>query len=128
MELYSKSKGARIDGLIRFLVIRRTADTNLKKEAEDLKKYFDTFLKIDFKKLVSSNKAPVSDRFLFSRYEVYQVASKKENTADQELRLIVLGDKDWYVFAFLLTPSDVDNFYTWACNTRAFDMIVKKLR
>ena len=128
MQLYSKGKNDRIDGLVRFVVIKRNADTSLKAETADLKKYFTDFLSLDFKKLVSSDKAPVTDRFIFSRYEVYQAASKKENTAEQEIHLVVLGDKDWYIFGFLLTPTETDNFYTWACNTQAFNMIIKSLR
>ncbi len=129
MQLYSKGEGGHIQGLIRFVVVKRSADTSLKKEVEDLKKYFDGVLKLDFKKLVSSDKAPTSSRFLFSRYEVYQVASKKEESpSNQEIRLVALGDKDWYVFAFLLTPADSENFYTWASNTQSFDMIVKSLK
>ncbi len=128
MQLHSETKGSRIDGLIRFVVVKRDRQTSLKKETEKLKKYFNDFLKIEVKKLVSSNSAPAYNRFLFSRYEIYQVSPLKEDASDQELRLVVLGDKNWYIFMFLLSPSEKENLYTWACNTRAFDVIVKKLK
>ena len=128
MQLYNQNKGNRVDGLIRFQVIKRSTDTSLKKETDDLKKFIDGFLGIDFKKLVSSDKAPVSNRFIFSRYEIYQVSSKKENTIDQELRLVVLGDQNWYILVFLLTPTANVDFNTWAVNLQDFDMIVKDFR
>jgi hypothetical protein len=128
MQLYNQSKGARVDGLIRFQVAKRSTDTNLNKEIGDLKSFIDNFLGIECKKLISSDKAPVADRFIFSRYEVYQVASKQENAIDQELRLVVLGDHDWYIFAFLLTPSENVDFPTWANNVQDFDMIVRDFR
>jgi hypothetical protein len=129
MQLYNKGLGGRLDGMVRFLVIKRGPDTSLKKETDELKKYFNDFLGITFTKLTSSDKAPVkSNRFVFSRFEIYQISQKKANTSGQELRLVVVGDKNWYVFGFLMTPSDSDSFYTWASNTRTFDMIIKSLR
>lgn len=128
MQLYNQNGGDRIDGFIRFVVVKRSADTSFNKETDELKTFFDQTLGIDFKKLVSSDKAPVSKRFIFSRYEVYQVASKKENTIEQELRFVALGDKDWYIFAFLLSPSETVDFSTWATNIADFDMIIKGFR
>lgn len=129
MQLYSKDQNDQINGLIRFVIIRRHGDTTLRKEADEIKKFFETFLNLEFKKLVSSDKpATTPSRFLFSRYEIYQVQPKKENALNQEVRLVTFGDKEWYIFAFVLTPPETDNFYVWACNTRAFDMIVQSLR
>jgi hypothetical protein len=128
MQLYNKGLGGRLDGMIRFLVIKRGADTTLKKETDELKKYFSDFLGVTFTKLVSSDKAPVKSRFLFSRFEVYQVTQKKANTSGQELRLAVVGDKNWYVFGFLMTPSEADSFPTWANNIQSFEMVVRSLR
>jgi hypothetical protein len=128
MQLYSKQKNDLVDGLVRFVVARRSDENSLKKEALAVRKHITEFLGLDIKKLISSDKLPASNRFLFSRYEVYQVTPRKEGASSQELRLAVLGDKDWYVFVFLLSPSDNDDFYTWACNTQAFDIIVKSLR
>lgn len=128
MQLFSQATGDQVTGMIRFIATKRNADTSFRKEVNKLRAYFDGFLNLDFKKLVSSDKMQnAPSRFLFSRYEVYQVAAKKENAAIQELRLIALGDKDWYIFIFLLSPSDTENFYTWATNTQAFDIITRKL-
>jgi len=129
MQLYNHGSGEQVNGMIRFVAVRRTANTDFKKEINTMKTYFDGFLGLEFKRLVSSSTlSGVPPRFVFSRYETYQVKSKKENTVSQELRLVALGDKDWYIFIFMLSPSDTENFYLWACNTQAFDIILRKLR
>jgi len=120
---------SQILGLTRIVVVKRIPGTSLKKEAADIKNFVEGVLGLELKNLVPFDKPPVfSKRFLFSRYEVYQVVSKKGNAMSQELRFVALGDKNWYVFALLLTPSDNENFYAWAVNTKDFDMIVKDFR
>ncbi|MCE9508189.1 MAG: hypothetical protein K8R48_07770 [Alphaproteobacteria bacterium] len=127
-QIYSESPNKKVEGLISFMAIRRTPATSFENEIKNLKNYFETTVDIKFKKLLSSDKAPASGRFLFSRYETYLTGSIKGNAADRELRLAALGDKDWYIFVFLLTPPESDNFYTWASNVATFDLIVKSLR
>lgn len=139
MQLYNKDivsnpddprqKLDKVLGVIRFVMIQRHANTTFRKETDDIRRYFTEQMGLDFQNLISSDKAPVSGQYLFSRYEIYQVASKKEeNAPPRELRLVTLGDKDWYVFAFLLTPMEATNFYLWATNTRAFDIVLNTLK
>lgn len=124
----------KVEGLIRFVAVRRTNDTNLLKEVEKLKEYFNNFLGVNIKKMESSGPISVYDRFLFSRYENYLVEPNKNYLTDQrrsqdkEVHLVVLGDKNWYIFVFLYTPSDQGDFSAWAHNTAAFDLIVKSLK
>jgi hypothetical protein len=127
-QIYNETSAKKISGLISFMAIRRSPSTSLEGEIKNLKNYFETSVDIKFKKMLSSDKAPASSRFLFSRYETYLTGSIKGNTADRELRLAALGDKDWYIFVFLLTPPEADNLYTWASNVATFDLIVRSLR
>jgi len=128
VQLHNEPQAEKVDGMIRFVAVRRRSQTSLAQEMTGLKNYLNSFLGIELKKLVSSDKAPAYKRFLFSRHEVYQVGSKKKNSDDGELRLVVLGDPEWYIIVFLMTPSKTGNFYAWAHNTQAFDLIVKNLR
>ncbi len=41
---------------------------------------------------------------------------------------MVLGDQNWYILVFLLTPTANVDFNTWAVNLQDFDMIVKDFR
>lgn len=117
------------NGLIRFAVIKRSYSTSLTKATNDMRDFVTKTLGLEFKKLVDSRKAPVSNRFLFSRYEVYQVLPKTNtNAMPQEIRFLALGDKNWYVFGVLWTPSENEDFYNWAVNTQDFDMMIRDFR
>lgn len=128
VQIHNEAQSRQVDGLIRFVAVRRRAQTSLAQELETLKKYFNETLGLEIKKMVSSGDIPAAPRFLFSRYELYQVASKKKSLSEQDLRLVALGDKEWYIFVFLLSPSEADNLYAWARNTQTFDLVVKSLK
>jgi hypothetical protein len=117
-----------IQGLFRFSVVKRSHATDLKKEMENMKGFVTKTLDLHVKKLVSSGKAPVSKRFLFSRYETYQVVPKKNNPIPQEIRFVALGDKNFYVFGVLFSPTRNEDFFNWAVNTQTFDLMLKEFR
>jgi len=124
---------SQIQGLIRFIVVKRNASTSLKKETDDIKSFVKNILGLEITKLVSSDPAPVTTtRFLgkgnFSRYEVYQASPKRSNAIPEEIRFVALGDKKWYIFGLLFTPSDAENFYAWAVNIQDFDMMIKDFK
>lgn len=128
VQLHNETPARTIDGLIRVSAVHRSSQTNLAQETAKLKKYFDEFLSLEFKKMLTSETLPASSRFLFSRYETYAVVSKKDSASQKEVRLGVFGDKDWYIFAFLLTPTESENLAAWARNTRSFDLILKSIK
>lgn len=128
VHLYNKGLGGRIDGVIRVSATRRAEGNSLTQEMALVRKYFNDDLGIVFKTLVSSDKAPAFSRFAFSRYEVYEAASKKSDSVSNEARLAVLGDKDWYITILMLSPSAQDSAAIWARDVETFDQIVKKLR
>lgn len=120
-----------VQGYIRFSCVRRGKSTDFLTEIEALRKYLtDTAgLGIDIKKLVSSEKSEAYDRFIFNRYEVYDVQSKRNKAAaTQELHTVLLGDKEWYVLIFLFTPKEASDLYTWARNLQTFKVITRSIR
>lgn len=128
VHLHNETPARTVDGLIRFAAIHRNPQTSLIQEMEKTKKYFGEFLNIKFKQMISSETPALNSRFLFSRYEIYTVTSKKDAASKKEVRLAVFGDKDWYIITFLLTPPEGDNLAAWARNTRTFDMVLKSLK
>lgn len=123
----NKNTGA-LEGIIRVAAIKRGQRNSLDGEITLMKKYFETNVGLSFTKLVSSDTPKTAPRWAFARDEVYQTQPKKEGAAPQELHLAILGDKDWYVFAFLLTPTERDDFNSWARNTQTFNMLVRDLK
>lgn len=128
-----KKIGARVidttEGYINFLTVRRSGNTSFKQELEEQKKYFSETISLDIKELTQSQKLDIpGNRFLFSRYEVYSTEYKKGNQKSPEVRFVVLGDKDWYIFIFMVTPSIIDSLSIWAHNVRCFDIIIKSIK
>ena len=128
VHLQSKSLSQIIDGFVRFVAIRRNRNTDIREEIEEQKKYFDQVMKLKFLKMLSSGKSPVYDRFMFNRYEVYDVQNLKGTGNVQEIHLLALGDKDWYIFAFLFTPKESTSLETWGRNTQTFQEIMKSIK
>lgn len=117
------------EGYINFLTIRRSGNTSFKQELEEQKKYFSEVMGFDLPKMTLSQKPDISsDRFIFSRYEVYEAEYKKATQKNPELRFVALGDENWYIFIFMVSPASGDKFNTWAHNVRCFDIIIKSIK
>jgi len=128
VHLQTKSLSKTIDGFVRFVAVRRTRQNDAKTEIENQKKYFDDTMKLKFLKMLSSGKSDAYERFLFNRYEVYDVQNVKGTSKVQEIHMVMLGDKDWYIFAFMFTPKEADNLYAWARNVQTFHEILKSIK
>lgn len=129
VQLQSKDPKGNILGFIRFLAVKRSADTDIMKEVESMKQHFADYMKIDVRRLVSSGKLEgMNPRFVFTRMETYEAAYQKEGIADPEVRLALLGDSSWYVFAYLISLTEEDDLTVWGHNTRSFDLILKSMR
>ena len=114
--------------VIKIIAVRRSADTSLTKELQAMKAHFSDFLGIKLTRLVASEKPEVSDRFIFARREIYEAAYAKDNHNNPYISFVALGDKDWYVFAYLISPLEQENLPVWGHNVRSFDIVVKSMR
>ena len=128
MQLQNRNAADKIDGVIQFMAVARGPETNIKLEIQRLKDQLASAYKLNIKEMTSSTAAAVYSRFIFARQEVYAVGFSKDGPAEKELWLTALGDKDWYIFIYLITPSRANSLYTWARNTRAFDLIMQSLK
>lgn len=116
-------------GYMRIAAIRRQSVTNLEAETEAMRKYFADVLNVELKKMLSTGKSDAGERFVFNRYEVYDSVSKaKILTTAEEVHLVTLGDKEWYIFAFLLTPKERDDFGLWDRNVQSFHEVIKSIK
>jgi hypothetical protein len=129
VQLQIKNPSGVLDGFIHLFAVRRTGNRSLTKEVEALKKHFSDYMGINVTSLAYSSKPEqVHSRFLFSRYEVYKASYKKEGHVDPEVRLLTLGDKDWYIFIYLISPREQENLPNWAHNVRTLEMIMSSIR
>lgn len=128
VQLKNNSQSGSLQGFARIMAVRRNRNTNLQSELENLKLYFQDVMKVSFIKLESSGKSAAYDRFMFNRYEVYEVKNTQRGEAIQQLHLAVLGDKEWYIIMYLLTPRKDDNLYTWARNVASFEVMLETIK
>jgi len=128
LQLHNKNATGGVDGFIMINAVRRHRVTNLMKEIDELKKYFDTQMEIDIKDMVSSTKSVAGDRFIFNRYEVYNLESRRRAQSKQDIHLVVLGDKEWYLLIFMLTMREEDRLYAWARNVKTLEEILRTIK
>ncbi|HYD19227.1 MAG TPA: hypothetical protein VEF76_12190 [Patescibacteria group bacterium] len=128
VSLQNKGLAKTVEGYVRILAVRRSRSTDFQTELDDQRKYFDNVMNLKITKLVSSDKSAAYNRFLFNRYEIYDVAPKKGTASAQEIHFLALGDKEWYVFMTLFTPKEQTNLYNWARNTQSFREIIKSVK
>jgi hypothetical protein len=94
-----------------------------------MREYFDKTMNLEFKKMISTGKSDAYARFIFNRYEIYDVVSRAAKAqTTQEVHLVVLGDKEWYIFAFLFTPKEANELYTWGRNVQSFREVIKSVK
>lgn len=128
VQLHNRSNSGILQGYIRFLAVRRGGHTTFKKETDKLRRYLNSELNLDFKKMLSSEKYAALTRFTFGQDERYSVGYKKGNQQDQELRLLALADPEWYIYVVMISPTEEHDLYTWARNRKTFDLIVKSFK
>lgn len=128
IQLQNKSATGGIDGFIMIQAVRRHRLTSLTKEIGDLKKYFNDHMNLDIKDMISSDKSVAGERFIFNRYEVYNVESRRRGQSKQDVHLVVLGDKEWYIMIFLITMREEERLYAWARNVQTLEEIVRSIR
>lgn len=128
VQFHNKSATGSIDGFVMMHAIRRHRATSLAKEMDELKKYFDTALNVDITELVSSSDIEANDRFMFKRYEVYNIVSRRKSQSKQDVHLAILGDREWYVIMFLVTMREEERLYSWARNVQSFQEIIQSIK
>ncbi len=64
----------------------------------------------------------------FARVEVYNAKARSNNVQDHEYWLAVMAEDRYYYIISMLTPSRDNDFYNWASNTEAFQLIIESIR
>lgn len=129
LELHNRDAANNLLGLIRLSAVRKDETNTLRGEINKLITMLRDYHKLEVHKLQWSQPASVYARFDFARMEAYTVLFKKDKrSSEQELWFVALGDKDWYIFMYMLTPKKDENLINWAQNTRTFDNMIDTLK
>lgn len=71
----------------------------------------------------------IQSHMTFSRVEVYDAEfDKSKNLFPQEYWLALMAEDRFYYIVTMLTPSRSSDFYIWARNSEAFQMVVETMR
>jgi hypothetical protein len=128
VQLQNTDSFGKIQGFVNFVAVRRTRSASLNSETANIRHYINESFGLDVVSMKSSDKSDAYERFIFNRYEVYEVLSKDKRKRPQELHLVTLGDKEWYIFVFMITPMERDGLYTWARNLQTFKMMIRSIK
>ena len=128
IQLLNKNATGGIDGFMMFHAIRRHRVTTLLKEIDVLKEYLDKQMDVEVKEMISSGKALASERFVFNRYEIYNIESRRRGQSKQDVHLVALGDKEWYILIFMVTMREEERLYAWARNIKTLEEIVRSIK
>ena len=127
-ELHNQAEKDTVYGLMHFSIIPRTDDTDLKTELKILRKGLEEKYGLEVEKVLKSNPSYGPLQFDYVREEHYVVGFKSDKKiADQEMRLLVMANSDWYVFMYMMTPMEENDFINWARNTRVYDIVKDSL-
>ena len=123
-ELHSEAEEGTVFGLMHFTAIRRSKDTDLPTEIEILKKKLEEMYGMFVREVKSSQPGYGPLEFDYIREERYIVGFDAERKiSDQELILQVMADSKWYVIFYMMSPLEANDFYNWARNMRAYEIV-----
>ncbi len=129
VQLYNKNSTGLFQGYMQVFIVRRLPNTSLVQEAQRLREYLTSIVKLDIDSMEEQRPLPALNRYAFNRMEIYKASSTvNPNATPQELRLITLGGKDHYIFLMMLSPQASADIYNWGRNTRALDLVAASLQ
>ena len=68
------------------------------------------------------------DHILYDRIEVYEAVDESRKIQDHELWLAVMVEDRYYYIITMLSPGRAADFYTWAKNSEAFEIVIESMR
>lgn len=130
--VFKTKDGVNNSGEINIRVISKLLDTDIKNEIKLLLSDLDSGKKLKPVRLMEKIDTFTMKPYIkYSRIDVYSVAPVKGNKtqlSDYEYWLAVMVDDDYYYLVSMLTPERKSDFFTWAKNTEAFEIVVESIQ
>lgn len=119
-----------ISGEIELHIVSTEMDTTLAQEVQTLRDNLkQTGLEIGDLIEVPDN-YQFGDHIFFNRVEVYRAKAQQpgRRIIDHEFWLAIMVEDRYYYIVTMLTPSRDAEFYTWARNTEAFQIVIESIK
>lgn len=128
-KLVSTQDKKTVSGEIDMRIISTELDTSLAEEVGYLKEDIqERGLTIGNLIEVLDKDYKFGDHILYNRVEIYEAKDASRKIQDHEMWLAVLVEDRYYYIVTMLTPSRNSDFYTWAKNNEAFQVVIESLR
>lgn len=115
-------------GEIDVRVISTELDTSLADEVKFLKEDIEERGLTIGKMIEVGEGYTFHDHILYDRVEIYEAKDANRKIQDHELWLAVLVEDRYYYIVTMLTPGRQSDFYTWAKNSEAFEVVIESMR
>ncbi|MBU0859879.1 MAG: hypothetical protein KJ667_08070 [Alphaproteobacteria bacterium] len=117
-----------VAGEIDVRVISTELDTSLADEVKYLKEDIqERGLKVG-KMIEVGEGYKFHDHILYDRVEIYEAKDESRKIQDHELWLAVMVEDRYFYIITMLTPGRASDFYTWAKNSEAFEIVTESMR
>jgi hypothetical protein len=127
-KIVSTSDKKTVAGEVDVRVISTELDTSLADEVKYLKEDIqERGLKVG-KMIEIGEGFNFHDHILYDRIEVYEAKDESRKIQDHELWLAVMVEDRYYYIITMLTPGRASDFYTWAKNSEAFEIVIESIR
>lgn len=60
--------------------------------------------------------------------EIYQIQTLEKDKINYEMALSILGNKDYYIFVSILSPSRQEDFFLWSQNIEIYKLILQAVK
>lgn len=125
--IYVPGPGGKLTGQINMYLTSRYIDTTLAKEVAQ---YRDKFALPNYTigKKIDGMTLPAHDNMETSKTEIYALTPQKEFMMAYELWVTLMQSEGYYYIVTMTTPAREAEFYQWARNVRAYEIVTKTAR
>ncbi len=126
--LLNTRDGKKLIGEINMRIVSTELETSLPQEVSYLKENIKNMGLEVGDLLETPTRFKYKPQVTFARIEVYNAKGTSTKIQDHEYWLAVMAEDRYYYIITMITPSRTADFYNWAQNTEAFQMIVESIR
>lgn len=125
--VYTPGAGGKLAGQVNIYLTSRYIDTTLAQEVAAYRKNF-TLPDYQIGAKIENVRIPAHKDMERSQTEVYKLAPQKNFMLEYELWVTVMQSEGFYVILTMVTPSRDAEFYQWARNVKAYEIVVGTTR
>ncbi len=125
--IYTPGVDNKLTGQVNINLTSKFIDTTMAKEIADYRKRFNlTGYKIGNK--IEAKTLPVHGDITTTSTEIYTLTPDKNFMLGYELWVTIMESQDYYYIVSMITPARKDEFYRWARNVKAYEIVVGTTR